>query len=92
VVVPYAEGALLARIRERGSVEVEYGEAGAHIVGQVPPAAAAALRRAAGIADEPDVEDWEAGDVEDVRDVASDGDGDDLDPDDELEDGGAAPD
>jgi GTP-binding protein HflX len=65
VLVPYAEGALLARIRERGAVEVEYGETGAHIVGQVPPAAAAALRRAAGIADEPDVEDWEVDDLAD---------------------------
>ena len=71
VVVPYAEGALLARIREQGSVEVEYAEVGAHIVGRVPPAAAAALRRAAGIIDEPGLEEWEA---DPLADAADDGD------------------
>jgi len=81
VLIPYTEGALLARIRDRGSLEIEYGETGARVVGRVPPAAAGALRRAAGIVDEREPEDWEADvadapdpldDVDDVDDVASD--------------------
>ncbi len=57
VVVPYAEGALLAQVRERGSTEAAYDESGVHVVGRVPPAVAAALRRAAGIAEEHDVDE-----------------------------------
>ncbi len=60
VVVPYAEGALLAQVRERGSTEATYDEHGVRVAGRVPPAVAAALRRAAGIEDEPEAEDWEA--------------------------------
>ena len=60
VMVPYAEGALLAQVRERGATEIAYDERGAHVVGRVPPAVAAALRRAAGIEDEPEVDAWEA--------------------------------
>jgi GTP-binding protein HflX len=66
VVVPYVEGALLAQVRERGSTEATYDESGVHIVGRVPPAVAAALRHAAGIADEPDWEEWEPGVVDDA--------------------------
>ncbi len=80
VLVPYAEGALLARIRERGSLEIEYGEAGAHVVGRVPPAAAAALRRAAGIVDEADVEDWELGALAGLHDQGEDAEPDETDP------------
>jgi GTP-binding protein HflX len=60
VVVPYAEGALLAQVRERGSTETTYDADGVHVVGRVPPAVAAALRHAAGIVDA-DAEDegWE---------------------------------
>jgi GTP-binding protein HflX len=57
VVVPYAEGALLSQVRERGSTEAAYDESGVHVVGRVPPAVAAALRRAAGIEDEVDVDE-----------------------------------
>ena len=58
VVVPYAEGALLAQVRERGSTEATYDEHGVRIAGRVPPAVAAALRRAAGIEDAPGDDDW----------------------------------
>ena len=59
VVVPYAEGALLAQVRERGATEVSYDERGARVVGRVPPAVAAALQRAAGIEAAPEIEEWE---------------------------------
>ena len=42
--LPYAEGELLARVRERGTVEVTYHDAGVHVAGRV---VAVAGRRAA---------------------------------------------
>jgi GTPase len=42
--LPYTAGELLARIRERGTVEVEYGERDVHLRGRVAPALAAELR------------------------------------------------
>ena len=45
--LPYQEGELLARIRERGSVEVTYGETDVRIVGRVAPSLASELRAAA---------------------------------------------
>jgi GTP-binding protein HflX len=98
VIVPYAEGALLAQVRERGSTEATYDEHGVRIAGSVPPAVAAALRRAAGIEEAPDDDDW------DVAAGVADGDGPDGadgdaepqpgdqpgdEPDDEAGDGGA---
>jgi GTP-binding protein HflX len=38
VAVPYAAGELLARVRERGTVEVEYGQRDVHVRGRVAPA------------------------------------------------------
>jgi GTP-binding protein HflX len=38
VAVPYAAGELLARVRERGTVEVEYGQRDVHVRGRVGPA------------------------------------------------------
>jgi GTP-binding protein HflX len=42
--VPYTAGELLARIRERGTVELEYGERDVHVRGRVAPALAGELR------------------------------------------------
>ena len=47
VTLPYAEGELLARVRERGTVEVEYGDRDVHIEGRVVPSLAGELRAAA---------------------------------------------
>jgi GTP-binding protein HflX len=47
VTLPYAEGELLARVRERGTVEVTYHDVGVHIVGRVVPSLAGELRAAA---------------------------------------------
>jgi len=47
VTVPYAEGELLARVRERGNVEVEYRDTDVHIRGRVVPSLAGELRAAA---------------------------------------------
>jgi GTP-binding protein HflX len=47
VAVPYAAGELLARVRERGTVETEYGERDVHIKGRVAPALAGELEAAA---------------------------------------------
>ena len=44
--VPYTAGELLARVRERGTVEVEYGERDVRIVGRVAPALASELEAA----------------------------------------------
>ncbi len=41
--VPYAAGELLARVRERGTVEVEYGQRDVHVRGRVAPALAGEL-------------------------------------------------
>jgi GTP-binding protein HflX len=46
VTVPYAEGELLARVRERGTVDLVYGERGVRIVGRVAPSLAGELRAA----------------------------------------------
>ena len=45
--LPYAAGELLARVRERGTVELEYGERDVRIVGRVAPALAGELEAAA---------------------------------------------
>ncbi len=47
VTLPYAQGELLSRVRERGSVEIAYGERGVRIVGRVLPSLAGELRAAA---------------------------------------------
>jgi GTP-binding protein HflX len=47
VAVPYAAGELLARVRERGTVEVEYGQRDVHVRGRVAPALAGELSAAA---------------------------------------------
>ncbi|MFO7534009.1 MAG: GTPase HflX [Candidatus Limnocylindrales bacterium] len=46
VTLPYAEGELLARVRERGTVEVDYRAADVHISGRVVPSLAGELRAA----------------------------------------------
>jgi GTP-binding protein HflX len=45
--VPYAAGELLARIRERGTVELEYGNRDVRVTGRVAPALAGELERTA---------------------------------------------
>jgi GTP-binding protein HflX len=45
--VPYAAGELLARIRERGTVELEYGNRDVRVTGRVAPVLSAELERAA---------------------------------------------
>jgi GTP-binding protein HflX len=47
VTLPYAEGELLARVRERGTVEVDYRDTDVHITGRVVPSLAGELRAAA---------------------------------------------
>jgi len=42
--VPYAAGELLARVRERGAVDLEYGERDVHVKGRLAPALAGELR------------------------------------------------
>src|SRR5688572_18839284 len=44
--LPYTAGELLARVRERGTVELEYGERDVRIVGRVAPALASELEAA----------------------------------------------
>jgi GTP-binding protein HflX len=46
VTLPYAEGELLARVRERGSVDVDYRDSGVRITGRVVPSLASELRAA----------------------------------------------
>ncbi|MGZ8501886.1 MAG: GTPase HflX, partial [Candidatus Limnocylindrales bacterium] len=41
--LPYAAGDLLARVRERGSVDIDYRGDGVHISGRVAPALAGEL-------------------------------------------------
>ena len=43
VAVPYTAGALLARVRERGTVDVEYRERDVQVIGRVAPALAGEL-------------------------------------------------
>ncbi|MGP1675250.1 MAG: hypothetical protein ACTS8Z_08565, partial [Candidatus Limnocylindrales bacterium] len=47
VALPYAAGELLARVRERGTVEVEYGERDVRVHGRVAPSLAGELEAAA---------------------------------------------
>ncbi|MEO5883909.1 MAG: GTPase HflX [Candidatus Limnocylindrales bacterium] len=47
VALPYAAGELLARVRERGTVDVEYGERDVRVVGRVAPALAGELEAVA---------------------------------------------
>ena len=47
VTLPYSEGELLARVRERGTVEVEYRDRDVRISGRVVPSLAGELRAAA---------------------------------------------
>jgi GTP-binding protein HflX len=42
--MPYTAGELLARVRERGTIELEYGDRDVHVRGRVAPALAAELR------------------------------------------------
>ncbi|MFI5200510.1 MAG: GTPase HflX, partial [Candidatus Limnocylindrales bacterium] len=54
--IPYAAGELIARIRERGSVELEYGPTAVRVRGRVAPALAGeleAVAAAAGLLEEP---------------------------------------
>ena len=44
VLLPYTEGELLARVRERGTIEIEYRDRDVRIHGKVAPALAAELR------------------------------------------------
>jgi GTP-binding protein HflX len=48
VSLPYTAGELLARVRERGTIEIEYGERDVRLHGRVAPALAGELRAAAG--------------------------------------------
>ena len=47
VTLPYAEGELLARVRERGTIDVDYRDRDVHISGRVVPSLAGELRAAA---------------------------------------------
>jgi GTPase len=47
VSVPYTAGELLARIRERGTIELEYGNRDVRVTGRVAPALAGELERVA---------------------------------------------
>lgn len=49
VTLPYAQGELLSRVRERGTVEVEYRDRDVRISGRVIPSLAAELRAAASL-------------------------------------------
>jgi 50S ribosomal subunit-associated GTPase HflX len=44
VAVPYAAGELLARVRERGTIELEYGERDVKVRGRIAPSLAGELR------------------------------------------------
>ena len=46
--LPYTAGELLARVRERGSVVVEYGDRDVHVQGRVVPSVAGDVERVAG--------------------------------------------
>ena len=45
--VPYSQGELLARVRERGTVTFEYRDEDVRIVGKIPPSIAAEIQSAA---------------------------------------------
>ena len=59
VALPYAAGELLARVRERGTVELEYGERDVRVTGRVAPALAGELEAVAAR--------WAAATVEDAE-------------------------
>ena len=42
--LPYSAGELLARVRERGTIELDYTDTDVHVHGRVAPALAAELR------------------------------------------------
>jgi GTP-binding protein HflX len=44
VLLPYTAGELLARVRERGTIEIDYRGSDVHVRGKVAPALAAELR------------------------------------------------
>ena len=44
VLLPYTEGELLARVRERGTIEIDYRDRDVRIRGKVAPGLAAELR------------------------------------------------
>ena len=46
--MPYAAGELLARVRERGTVDLDYRGDGVHVTGRVAPALAGELESVAG--------------------------------------------
>ena len=52
VAVPYAAGELLARVRERGTVDLEYGERDVRVRGRITPSLAGELRAVAARWDE----------------------------------------
>jgi GTP-binding protein HflX len=47
VAIPYAAGELLARVRERGTVELEYRERDVRVRGRIAPSLAGELRAVA---------------------------------------------
>ena len=65
VSVPYAAGELLARVRERGTIELEYGERDVHVRGRVAPALAGELAAV--------VERWAAAALEAPEPVGAEG-------------------
>ena len=65
VSVPYAAGELLARVRERGTIELEYGERDVRVWGRVAPALAGELSAVA--------ERWAAAAVDEPAAVGADG-------------------
>jgi GTPase len=60
VALPYTAGELLARIRERGTVDLDYRERDVRIKGRMAPALASEVRAAAARADERPADDAEA--------------------------------
>ncbi len=62
VAVPYAAGELLARVRERGTVEIEYGQRDVHVRGRVAPSLAGELAAVAARWDD-SLRDAEPGDA-----------------------------
>ncbi len=65
VALPYAAGELLARVRERGTIELEYRDRDVHITGRVAPALAGELVAAA--------ERWAAAGVDEPAPVGAEG-------------------
>jgi GTP-binding protein HflX len=63
VSLPYAAGELLARVRERGTIELEYGERDVRVHGRVAPSLAGELDSAAAR--------WAAATVEEVADESA---------------------